>query len=163
MKEKSGLRLWVEKIIKTVSGSKISKWLQTTLRLLTKSKAGLWFRRNSRLFFLVLLAVVTLVLGVLGFSRQNPCGSFWDNLYLTLQLFVLQSGAYLENFNWMLQVARFSGAIFSVLAAIQLVATLFYNQYQLLRIKVAYRKHVIICGLGGIGPILAERYLSEGK
>lgn len=107
--------------------------------------------------------MVTLVLGVLGFSRRIPCGSFWDNLYLALQLFVLQLGAYLENFNWMLQVARFSGAIFSVLAAIQLVATLFYNQYQLLRIKVAYRKHVIICGLGEIGPILAERYLSEGK
>jgi len=163
MNEKTGLRLWIDKIIKTVSGSKISKWLQTTLRLLTKSKAGLWFRRNNRLFFLALLALTTLVLGVLGFHRQDPCGTFLDNLYLSLQLFVLQSGAYLENFNWMLQVARFSGAIFSVLAAIQLVATLFYNQYQLLRIKVAYRKHVIICGLGGIGPILAERYLSEGK
>ncbi len=163
MNKKSGLRLWVEKIIKTVSGSKISKGLQRTLRLLTKSKAGFWFRRNSRLFFLVLLAVVTLVLGVLGFHQHEPSGTFLDNLYLSLQLFVLQSGAYLENFNWMLEIARFSGAIFSVLAAIEVLAGLFNKQSQLLRIKIAYRKHVIICGLGGIGPILAERYLSEGK
>ena len=143
MNEKFDLRLWFDKAKKT--------------------KSYLWLRRNGRLLVLALLALTTLVLGVLGFNRQNPSGSFWDNFYLTLQLFVLQSGAYLANFNWLLQIARFSGAFFSVLAAIQLVASIFYNQYQLLRIKVAYRKHVIICGLGGIGPILAERYLSEGQ
>lgn len=128
-----------------------------------KSWLGLFVRRNWRLIFQVLLALVTLVLGMFGFTRQDPVNNFCDNLYLTLQLFVLQSGAYLDNMNVMLEVARFSGASFTFLAAIQILVSVFDTQSQLLKIKIAYRGHVIICGLGGIGPILAERYLSERK
>ncbi len=125
-----------------------------------KSWLGLFVRRNWRLILQVLLALVTLVLGMFGFARQDPVNNFCDNLYLTLQLFVLQSGAYLDNMNVMLEVARFSGASFTFLAAIQILVSVFDTQSQLLKIKIAYRGHVIICGLGGIGPILAERYLS---
>jgi len=130
-----------------------------------KKQFGLfrWLRRNSRLLILAILAAVTLVLGVIGFRRQFPTNTFLDHFYLTLQLFILQSGAEMGALNWQLQVARFCGAFFSMLAAIQLMVSIFYNQFQLLWIRVAYRRHIIICGLGGIGPILAERYLSQGR
>lgn len=128
-----------------------------------KSKLPLLFRRNGQLIVLIFLGMVTLILGLIGFWRQFPNNNFSENLYLTLQLFVLQSGAGISQINWQLNVARYIGAFFSAWAAIQLLVSIFYNQYQLLKILLFFRDHVIICGLGGIGPILTERYLSEGR
>ncbi|HQO04284.1 MAG TPA: hypothetical protein PLI62_18655, partial [Spirochaetota bacterium] len=76
---------------------------------------------------------------------------------------MLQSGAGISQINWQLDIARYIGAFFSAWAAIQLLVSIFSNQYQLLKILLFFRDHAIICGLGGIGPILTERYLSEGR
>ena len=127
------------------------------------SKLQLLFRRNGQLIVLIFLGIVTLILGLIGFWRQFPDNDFSENLYLTLQLFVLQSGAGISQINWQLDIARYIGAFFSAWAAIQLLVSIFSNQYQLLKIYLFFRDHVIICGLGGIGPILTERYLSEGR
>lgn len=122
----------------------------------------LWLQRN-RLPLMILLASVTLILGVIGFGKQSSDSNFFDNLYLSLQLFVLQSGAGLPNMHWTLQVARFSGVIFTFLAAVQILVSTFYVRFELLKIKWTYRNHIIICGLGGLGPILAKHYLDDGE
>lgn len=127
------------------------------------SKLQLLFQRNGQLIVLIFLGIVTLILGLIGFWRQFPDNNFSENLYLTLQLFVLQSGAGISQINWQLDIARYIGAFFSAWAAIQLLVSIFSNQYQLLKILLFFRDHVIICGLGGIGTILTERYLSEGR
>jgi hypothetical protein len=55
--------------------------------------------------------VLALVLGLIGFSRfftaLGESRSAWDVFYLTLQLFVLESGSVSGPVTWELQVARF--------------------------------------------------------
>ena len=111
-----------------------------------------------------LLGVIALVLGLTGFvrladaaGRADPAHRF---LYLSIQLFVLQSGAVLPPLPWELEVARFLAPAVAGYTAISALAVLFREQLQRLR-TLRLQDHVVVCGLGRKGALL--RPLAPGS
>lgn len=106
------------------------------------------------------------VLGYIGFARHFAAlgqpRSPGDLLYLTLQLFVLESGAVVGPVGWELEVARFLAPAVAAYTAVQALVLLFYEQFQLLRVRFI-RDHVVICGLGRKGLLLARGFREGGE
>ena len=90
--------------------------------------------------------------GALGQSRSPG-----DLLYLTIQLFVLESGAVVGPVGWELEVARFLAPAVAAYTAVLALALLFYERFQLFRLRFV-RDHVVICGLGYKGLVLARGF-----
>lgn len=87
-----------------------------------------------------LIAVGTFILGIKGFL---PNRSFIDSIYLSLQLFVFQSGDTGGYVNMYLQISRFLAPFVVAYATIKSVYQLFQKDFGLLFI----RDHIVICGL----------------
>jgi len=109
--------------------------------------------------------IAAMILGYRGFqvyyAELNEEHSVYDYLYLTVQLFVFESGWVQGNVNWQLQLARFLAPASTVYAAIAGIAALFRDEFQTLMARFV-RNHVVICGLGRRGLLLAEDFLARG-
>lgn len=131
----------------------------------SSKKLRLWLGRYKWLL-IGLMWVLVILLGYLGFTRHfNSIGethSVGDNLYRTLQLFVLESGDVSEPIGWELQIARFLAPAMAVFTAIQAIASIFWAQIQLLRVRFI-RDHVVICGLGRKGYLLSQAFRNRGE
>ena len=105
------------------------------------------------------------ILGYVGFAQhlaaQGQARSPGDLLYLTMQLFVLGSGAVEGSVGWELEMARFLAPAVAAYTAVQALALLFYERFQLFRLRFA-RDHVVICGLGYKGLVLARGFRQRG-
>lgn len=112
------------------------------------------------------LWLAVLCLGYVGFAKHfealGQWRSFLDLLYLTLQLFPLQSGAVPPPISWELEIARLLAPAVAAYTAVQALAVVFYEQVQLLRLRFI-RDHVVICGLGRMGLLLARGFLRRGE
>lgn len=113
------------------------------------------------------LALASIGLGIVGFrnywAATGQSRSFWDVLYLTLQLFTLESGSvYGPAVGWELEVARLLAPGIAAIAAVKAFALVFREQLQLFRMRFV-RGHVIICGLGRKGLRLARQLRAEGR
>lgn len=112
------------------------------------------------------LWVVAGALGYVGFSRHllaiGEPSSSWDVLYLTIQLFVLQSGSVSGPVTWELQAARFLAPAMTAYTAIQALATVFHEQLKMFRLRF-FRNHIVICGLGRKGWLLAKGFCEKGE
>lgn len=121
---------------------------------------------NRRWIVVGVLVIATLVLGFRGFQQyyesQAESRSAWDVLYLTLQLFTLESGAVDPPVPPLLQWARFLGALASVYAIILTLMQLFTGQLQRALIGLS-GGHVIVCGLGRKGERLVEQLRSQNR
>lgn len=112
----------------------------------------------------VTLWVLALALGYVGFAtysiRHNQNHSIFDNFYLTMQLFTMESGSVEGINNWALGVARFLAPLAALYTAITALALVFREQLQMIRVRFI-RNHVVICGLGRRGLVLATRFLDR--
>lgn len=113
------------------------------------------------------LAVLALVLGVVGFHRYLGAGqpgsaNSLDVVYRALQLFVLESGAVGAPLPWTLQVARFLAPAVATYAAVRALALLFAERLERVRIRLQ-RGHVVLCGLGQKGLVLARSLRRQGE
>ncbi len=110
--------------------------------------------------------VVALTLGYVGFKNHFSAigepSSPWDNFYLTLQLFTLQSGWVAGLIGWEFQVARFLAPALTVYTAAQALAIIFHERLQLFRLRFL-KDHVVICGLGRKGLLLAQAFRERGE
>jgi len=108
---------------------------------------------------------LALVLGYVGFAtysaRHNQSHSIWDNFYLTMQLFTMESGSVQGIDNLSLGVARFLAPVAALYTAITALALVFREQLQMMRVRFI-SKHVVICGLGRRGLTLTHRFLERG-
>ncbi len=109
--------------------------------------------------------VLALVLGLIGFSRfftaLGESRSAWDVFYLTLQLFVLESGSVSGPVTWELQVARFLAPTVAAYTAVKALAAIFGERFERFWLRF-YRDHVVICGLGRKGLLLARSLRMRG-
>ncbi|HOG45693.1 MAG TPA: NAD-binding protein [Anaerolineae bacterium] len=107
----------------------------------------------------VALALAAFVLGYIGFARnavaQGQALTPWDLFYLSLQLFVLQSGAVPGPVGWELNLARLLAPAVAGYTAYQAIVAIFDQQKDLVRLWY-WRNHAIICGLGRKGLLLAQ-------
>ncbi|MDH7487216.1 MAG: NAD-binding protein [Anaerolineae bacterium] len=112
------------------------------------------------------LWLVTPVLGYLGFARlfaaRQETRSPWDLFYLALQLFTLESGSLPGPKSWELEVARLLAPTVAAYTAVRALTVLFSEQFQSLRLRFI-RDHVVICGLGRKGFLLAKGFLARGE
>jgi len=113
-----------------------------------------------------IIALAALFLGYIGFrlhfQEKGEETSFFHSLYLTLQLFVMESGAIDQKVNIYLQVARFLAPVFPAFAAIKAALVLFEDQLQTIRTKFI-RDHFVVCGLGRSGYRLVKQLLKQGE
>ena len=111
------------------------------------------------------LALLALALGYVGFrdhfAASGEKHSFSDSLYLSLQLFVLQSGAVAAPANLELDLARWLAPLVSAYAAVHALVLLFSEQIRSFRLRFV-RDHVIICGLGDKGHLLVKGFIESG-
>jgi hypothetical protein len=114
---------------------------------------------------LFVLASLTILCGILGFrayfSAHGEFRSLLDCLYLTLQLFTLESGSLAGAKTWPLELARFAAPLLSGYAALQALQVLFSRQITFMRLAVI-KDHTIICGLGRKGYMLALDFWTKG-
>ena len=111
------------------------------------------------------LFAVALALGWIGFDLNSRSlgepGSFLDNLYRTLQLFIIHSGAVAQPVPWQLEVARFLAPAVAAGATLTALATLLGEQLAAARIRFL-ANHVVVCGLGREGSLIARNFRAAG-
>lgn len=128
-----------------------------------KSMRSFWEKSQWPVF--VALIVLTVYLGYLGFAKHfaalNEKRSFWDLFYLSLQLFTLESGSIAGPKGWELELARLLAPSLAAFATIKALLLIFREKVSLLRLKLA-KNHVVICGLGQKGLLLAQGFHDGG-
>jgi len=111
------------------------------------------------------LALIALGLGYVGFSKHfaalGETRSPADLFYLSVQLFVLESGAVSAPVSWELEVARLLAPGVAVYTAVQALAVIFREQLQLLRVRFL-ADHAVVCGLGRKGLLLVKAFHERG-
>ena len=118
--------------------------------------------QQFRWFIILGFAVLALALGYIGFDRSyraigEPRADL-DLIYLSIQLFLLESGSYVTPACWELQVARFLAPTLTMSTLIIFLSMLFYDCFKLFCLQFV-KNHVVICGLGLLGTILARNFL----
>ena len=112
---------------------------------------------------LVLAGCVTVLVGYIGFSDESirKHDSEWiDRVYMSVQLFGLEFPDLERSPPFALQVARLVAPLLVAVALIRVLFALWSDLQR--RISVALmRKHVVICGLGERGTLLARRFQEE--
>lgn len=111
------------------------------------------------------LAATAVLLGHFGFQEHfrlvGEPRSLSRTLYLSLQLFTLESGSLAPPTPWTLDVARFLAPAVSFSAVLVAIAAAFRDQLSLARLRF-FRGHVVVCGLGTKGALLAAAFRESG-
>ena len=147
------------------------RWTSRTTGSAGRSPADFLRRRFLRAWAAVRWLVIAgllataLVLGCIGFDLNSRAlgepGSFLDNLYRTLQLLIIHSGAVAQPVPWQLEFARFLAPAVAAGATLSALATLLGEQLAAARVRF-YSKHVVVCGLGRLGSLLARTLREAG-
>jgi hypothetical protein len=111
------------------------------------------------------LLALSFLLGYVGFAKYAAATGIAlkpsDILYLTLQLATLESGAVSGPVSWELEVARWLIPLVAAYTAVLAAAMLFRKQLQMVKLWFI-RDHVVICGLGEKGHLLADGFRDRG-
>jgi len=124
------------------------------------------FWRDYQWPVLLGLEGVLLVLGYIGFAKYTTALgeslSPLDLFYLTMQLIPLDSGAVSGPVSWELEVARWLVPAVTAYTALKAFAVIFRRQIQSLKLWLT-RDHIVICGLGRKGFLLANDFRDRGE
>lgn len=106
-------------------------------------------------------AVVTLVLGFIGWPKALNHPAPTDVVYLSFKLFLgaAPSGTHLPV---SLDIARFLAPIVAGYAGLSGLASLFRDRVQQMRIPLM-RGHVVLCGLGYVGSVFLRHLRDAGE
>jgi hypothetical protein len=105
-------------------------------------------------------------LGYIGFEKSFLAAgdpkSPLDLAYLSLQLFILESGTgRVIPVGWEIQVARILAPLCAFYTGLSFLSLLFITQLHELSLRFT-RDHVIIGGMGLLGPVLAQGFCDSG-
>ncbi len=137
------------------------------------------FWRDIEWPVIVALALISLFLGVIGFSqydraviqlplthscRPDTPFTLWDDIYRSMQLLPMNSGdiAGCVPVPIALQIARFLLPAVTAYTFFKALLVIFRHDLNLLRLSLGYG-HIIICGLGRKGYLLAKEYRQRHK
>jgi len=121
--------------------------------------------KELRWIFLGALWLSILLLGYTGFAKyfsahKIPATSL-DLLYATIQLIVLESGSITSPIPLEVEIARFGLPTLAAITAVTTLALIFLEQALQVRLRFI-RNHVVICGLGRMGFLLANSFIDRG-
>ena len=112
------------------------------------------------------LTLLVFALGCAGFREYYSAAhrerSFADVAYVSLQLFLVQSGDLDGPIGWKLEFARFAAPVVAAYAGFCALLSIFYYHVQLFRPWLV-GGHVIVCGLGRRGSTLVQQLRAQGK
>ncbi len=121
--------------------------------------------KNYRWILLGILWLSGLLLGYIGFSKyfwaHETSVSTLDLIYATIQLVVLESGSITPPIPIEIEIARFALPTLAAITAITTLALIFLEQAQQVRLRYI-RNHVVVCGLGRMGYLLATSFRERG-
>lgn len=134
------------------------------------SGAGGTFAHHERprwQWWIVLFATpVALISGTVGFYLYDldrlGHASWITSLYHAAQMFVLHTPHLEATTNVPLEVGRWLAAIAFGIAALSALYYVFATEWQLLRLWFV-RDHVVVCGLGKLGTLLAAEFKQAGS
>ncbi len=119
------------------------------------------------MIFVGFVVAAALILGCIGFlehaREHHEHASFPSALYHTIQLFVLHSPHFPCEINKKLEVARYLAAIVAFYAVLETLSTIFSEQTKLLWLRLFFKNHRIICGLGRKGLQLVKSCRDKDK
>ena len=128
---------------------------------------------EKKWLFIFCLAILSFILGYIGFYYSSPLDSQGtppspsDIAYLSIQLFVFQSGAEVYQPHWALDLARYLAPLTTLITLILIVTIVFYRNFLYAYLRLFVRDHAVICGMGYVGPVIArnlrERDLPRGS
>ncbi len=115
--------------------------------------------------FLGVLWLSILLLGYTGFSKYFSAhkipATFLDVIYATIQLVVLESGGITSPIPLEVEIARFALPTLAAITAVTTLAIIFLEQARQVQLRFI-RNHVVICGLGRMGSLLANGFIDHG-
>jgi voltage-gated potassium channel Kch len=126
--------------------------------------------RRGRWALVALLVVAAAVLGFIGLGNLRAPSStgpttlplpFLDRLYDTVLLFKMTL-ILPPPFPWELELAQWLAPVAVVYTAFSAAAAIFAQQWAELRVRLFFRGHVIVCGLGNCGARLAPAFRAQG-
>lgn len=125
-----------------------------------------WWVEN-RLAVIGICWLGALTIGLIGVIKQpiapNLDRSWSDIVYQTLQLPLMQSRIVDKPVNGWLDFARFFAPFMTLVTSLQAAALLLGDRIQGFRLKHFCRKHIVICGLGRKGTLLADEFRANGE
>jgi len=121
---------------------------------------------NVSLWVLILvLWICFLYLGYIGWVQYELLNKHANDIaldiYLTVQLVSMNSGAVAQPIPLALNIARFTLPILTLLTAIKAFLSFFTDQVRMIQLSVL-SGHVIVCGLSRKGMLLAGRFRRQG-
>jgi len=108
-------------------------------------------------------AVTALILGVFGYGQKNPEWSIVNRCYAAIQLFSMSADTTKAPIPLSLEIARWLAPLTVAYAVFRTLSTIFLQQWTQLRIRVFFRQHVIICGIGQAGLQFAAGFVGRGQ
>ena len=126
----------------------------------------LWRRVGGKIPWLVIgtAFLVTLVLGSLGFAELGGADRpLTTSVYLTLQLFTLESGAFsdLTSISWSLEISRWTGMVTAFGTLTNTLLAIFAKQLHRLYLSLQ-SGHVVIIGAGMGGLQIGTDMIKSG-
>lgn len=109
---------------------------------------------------LVVAVVVVTAAGVLGFSSYDASQSLSNRLYLTVQLFTLNSGGLDGDVPWLLELARWGAPMVTALAAAEAVIRILRSRSAGWRARLM-KGHLVVVGLGDRGWRVVQRAVDD--
>ncbi|HUT95509.1 MAG TPA: NAD-binding protein [Thermoguttaceae bacterium] len=147
---------------------RIGRWRRFVNRveMLWRARVRRWWH-DFQWTVILIVALVAVALGCWGFAQLpvepgKPARTWLGILYLTLQLFTLESGAVQGHVSLPLQAARWLAPGVAAYAAVQALVVILQEQIDSLRLRWR-RGHCVICGLGHKGLLLAQGLLDKGE
>lgn len=125
------------------------------------------FLKKHEWLLICCLWLVTFVLGYIGSMKQlisnNEARSFMDPFYRSLQLFMIDDSMIVSGpvLYWELEAARFMAPVVATYTLFATLTAVFHEKFQLLRLRFV-KNHVVICGLGRKGILLAKGFYECG-
>lgn len=133
--------------------TRASIFVRHTIRTLAEYQ---WFLISGGFILVILLGYVGFWLAYQAVAETRPP---LDLLYITLQLFTLQSGAQIPVNNIFLEIARFLAPLIFFYVIVSVIFVLIQH-FRLFIFNLIPSRHVVICGLGYLGPEIV-RYFQD--
>jgi voltage-gated potassium channel Kch len=120
--------------------------------------------RENKWLIILIFGATGFILGWWGYYRHyhDDGWTLTDITYVTMRLFLINVNEYGTSKYWQLEAGRFILPLVSSYAVVLIVLKLFSEKIKYMKIK-RWRNHVVICGLGDKGYLLARDLIKKNR